>query len=156
MARILVVEDDQDVREACMRHLVQDGHQVEAVATGEEALSLVATHEFDLLIVDLLLPGMDGAELCRIIRTGHEKPALPIMMVTSMGYRMGIQVTAADAHWAPVDCCVDKSTPLNELSKMATELLAHHSAPAGACLMQTDESTGERDPGRVRGPHDDV
>ena len=132
MERILVVEDDPDVREACACRLGREGYEVAAVATAEEALSLVAAREFDLLIVDLCLPGMDGAELCRTIRTGHEAFAMPIMMVTSMEKRMGIHVSAADARWAPVDCYVDKSTPLDELIRIARELLARHAAKAGA------------------------
>ncbi len=80
--RILCVEDEPDISAAIRTALVADGHAVDVVANGEEAMEWMATYPYDLVILDLILPGLDGREVCRRIRqTGG---GMPILMVTAL------------------------------------------------------------------------
>jgi len=120
---LLVVEDDEDMRFAFTLMLEREGYQVSAVPSGEMALEMIREQEFDLLLVDLLLPGMDGAELCRTVRAEKTHCGKPIVMITCMMARMGIDITEADAHWAPVDRVVDKAAPVETLLATIRQLL---------------------------------
>ena len=70
---ILVVEDEEDIRELLKYNLEKEGYQVFGAATGEEALRAVRDRLPDLILLDLMLPGIDGLEVCRRIR-GMPKP----------------------------------------------------------------------------------
>nr|WP_103940459.1 response regulator transcription factor [Thermomonospora echinospora] len=80
--RILVVDDDPTVAEVVMRYLVRDGHEVRCVADGHEALASVRAQPPDLVVLDLMLPGVSGLEICRRLR---ENSAVPIVMLTALG-----------------------------------------------------------------------
>ena len=66
--RIVVVDDDPTVADVVGRYLVRDGHHVECVRDGQEALRRVAEEPPDLVVLDLMLPGIDGLEVCRRLR----------------------------------------------------------------------------------------
>ena len=78
--RVLVVEDDRVLREAVGLLLDRAGLDVEGAADGRAALDLEATGRFDLVLLDLMLPGMDGFEVCRHVR---ERSSVPIVMLTA-------------------------------------------------------------------------
>jgi DNA-binding response OmpR family regulator len=80
--RILVVDDDPTVAEVVARYLLRDGHQVDCVADGPTALMKAAENEPDLVVLDLMLPGIDGLEVCRRLR---ERRPVPIVMLTALG-----------------------------------------------------------------------
>ena len=82
-ARVLVVEDDDHIRELVALHLGLEGHTAVAVADGAEALALARAEPFDLLILDLMLPGLDGVTLCRAVRRDSRNTATPILMLTA-------------------------------------------------------------------------
>jgi DNA-binding response OmpR family regulator len=84
-ARILVVEDDPSIRELVTLHLGLDGHRVEAVADGHTALRLAQAEHFDLLVLDLMLPGLDGVSVCRAVRREGASSDVPILMLTARG-----------------------------------------------------------------------
>src|SRR5678816_1711487 len=81
--RILIVEDDPDIAELVARYLERAGFQTERAANGREALHIVATRLPDLLILDLMLPHVDGIEICRSLRAGAATASLPIIMLTA-------------------------------------------------------------------------
>jgi len=82
---ILVVEDEEDIRELLKYNLEKEGYQVVGAGTGEDALRAVRDRRPDLILLDLMLPGIDGLEVCRRIRgAGHTQP-LPIIMLTAKG-----------------------------------------------------------------------
>jgi DNA-binding response OmpR family regulator len=81
--RVLVVEDEASLREGLTDLLTGDGHRVDAVADGLTALEQGAVDSFDLVLLDLMLPDIDGVEVCRRLR--ELKPALPILMLTARG-----------------------------------------------------------------------
>lgn len=79
---VLVVDDDPTVAEVVARYLLRDGHTVECVADGREALGRAAARPPDLVVLDLMLPGMGGLEVCRRLR---ETSPVPIVMLTALG-----------------------------------------------------------------------
>ena len=79
---MLVVDDDDTVREVLRRYLTRDGHEVIEAADGITGLDLVGPSSPDLLVLDLMLPGMDGLEVCREIR---RTSAVPVIMLTALG-----------------------------------------------------------------------
>ncbi len=79
--RILLVEDDDDIADLLELHLSDEGHQVEAVGDGDEGLNRALSEDYDLIILDIMLPGTDGFDICRRLR--QEKCPTPILMVTA-------------------------------------------------------------------------
>ncbi|KZB88589.1 response regulator transcription factor [Amycolatopsis regifaucium] len=80
MPRVLLIEDDEAVRNGLSMALGGRGLTVEAVATGEEGLAMLASRTTDVVVLDLMLPGLDGFEVCRRIRAAGD---LPIIMLTA-------------------------------------------------------------------------
>lgn len=78
--RILVVDDDRAVREALERALSLEGYDVELAADGAEALAAVDHSEPDAVVLDVLMPNVDGLEVCRLLRRSHHR--VPILMLT--------------------------------------------------------------------------
>lgn len=81
--RILVVDDEPDIVELCSYNLSKEGYDVASAPDGEEALGRIRKEKFDLVILDLMLPGLQGMELCRIIRNDPMTASLPIIMLTA-------------------------------------------------------------------------
>jgi two-component system, OmpR family, response regulator RegX3 len=79
-SRILVVEDERALADALDYALRGDGHAVDTVGDGEEALSVAQQEPYDLLVLDLMLPGLSGTEVCRRLRG---ESAVPILMLTA-------------------------------------------------------------------------
>ena len=82
MPRVLLIEDDPSVREGVELGLRRRGHEVRTAATGEAGLAALAEFRPDLLLLDLMLPGMNGVQVCRQVR---ENSQLPIIMLTARG-----------------------------------------------------------------------
>ena len=79
MSRVLLVEDDEHLAEGMAFNLRNSGYEVETATTGEEALQTMERHAFDLVLLDLMLPGIDGLEVVRRLRrAGNTKPVLVI------------------------------------------------------------------------------
>jgi phosphate regulon transcriptional regulator PhoB len=78
---VLVVEDEPDIRRLIVHHLERDGFRCRTAATGPEALTAVSAAVPDLVVLDLMLPGMDGLEVCRRLRASIA--TLPIIMLTA-------------------------------------------------------------------------
>lgn len=85
MKRALVVEDDPDIVELVTHYLSHDGWSVESVENGTTALARIRNHAFDLLILDLQLPGLDGLSLCAEARRDKKNQSIPIVMLTARG-----------------------------------------------------------------------
>lgn len=81
--RVLVVEDEPHIRELVCLHLGHEGYSCESVGDGTEALRLTERERFDLLVLDVMIPGMDGVSLCRAVRNGQTNRDVPILMLTA-------------------------------------------------------------------------
>lgn len=99
-AKILIIEDEKDIIELVEYNLEREGYHVSAAKSGEEALNLLKTEKPDLVILDLMLPGMDGLEICRIIKQDPKGMNLPIIMLTAKSEEadvvVGLQMGADD------------------------------------------------------------
>lgn len=81
--RILVVEDEDDIAELIVYNLGKEGYEVERAATGEAALELADKRPPDVILLDLMLPGVDGLEVCRRLKQNARTLAAAIIMVTA-------------------------------------------------------------------------
>ena len=82
---ILVVEDDLDIRELISFNLANEGHQVFEANDGEVGIDKARSNNPDLILLDLMLPGIQGLDVCRIIKSDQETKEIPIIMVTALG-----------------------------------------------------------------------
>ena len=97
MSRVLVVDDEESLVTAIAYNLRRDGHEVETAADGERALEVAQATQPDLVVLDLMLPGMDGFEVCRQIRRSS---AVPILMLSARDEEIdrvvGLEIGADD------------------------------------------------------------
>lgn len=83
MAQILVVDDDAQVQRSIKRILEEDNYSVITASSGEEALALIANNPPDLVVLDIIMPEMDGIEVCRRIRADPFSARLPVLFLTA-------------------------------------------------------------------------
>jgi two-component system phosphate regulon response regulator PhoB len=82
---ILVVDDEQNLLQLVKYNLTKEGYSVTAVATGEDALAEAGSRHPDLILLDLMLPGIDGLEVCRLIKNNPAMSGIPVVMLTARG-----------------------------------------------------------------------
>ncbi|WP_035803078.1 response regulator transcription factor [Kitasatospora mediocidica] len=123
-ARVLVVDDDPTVAEVVTGYLLRAGYAVDRAADGHEALERAAAGRPDLVVLDLMLPGIDGLEVCRRLRAGGAGPA--VVMLTAKGEEsdriLGLELGADDY--------VTKPFSPRELVLRIQSVLRRHAAPA--------------------------
>lgn len=94
---ILVIDDDDNVREVLQRYLTRAGYQVEQAADGATGLQLALRHPVQLIILDLMMPGMDGLDVCTAVRRAG---TTPVIMLTALGSEsdrvVGLELGADD------------------------------------------------------------
>ena len=97
---ILLVEDERDIQELLKFHLERENLVVEAVGDGESALRALKGRGFSLILLDLMLPGIDGLEVCRRLKAQPETREIPIIMLTAKDSEAdivtGLEMGAAD------------------------------------------------------------
>jgi len=100
MKNILAIDDEADIVELISYNLKKEGFSVDHAYDGEAALKKIKGKKYDLIILDLMLPGIQGLELCRIIRSMPETANLPIIMLTAKGEELdkvlGLEMGADD------------------------------------------------------------
>lgn len=82
---ILVVEDERDILELLSYNLTREGYEVTGVGNGEQALQVISRKKPNLVLLDLMLPGVGGLELCRLLKSKPETAGIPLVMVTALG-----------------------------------------------------------------------
>lgn len=142
--RILVVEDEPDLLDAVVFALRKEGMKPIACKDGEEALTLVKERRPDLVLLDLMLPGLDGFEVCRRLRASEETARIPIIMVTAKAEEtdavIGLGVGADDY--------VRKPFGLKELVARVRSLLRRSAEPPEAVGQPIRYGELEVDPAR--------
>jgi two-component system, OmpR family, alkaline phosphatase synthesis response regulator PhoP len=98
--QILVAEDDRDIANLIAHYVQKSGWQAHLVASGDEALAFARKQPVDVAILDVMLPGMSGLEVCRLLRAEKTTATLPIIMVTARAEEtdriMGLEIGADD------------------------------------------------------------
>ncbi len=125
---ILAVEDDEDILELLKYNLGKEGYRVTAVTTGEEGLRLARSTTPDLILLDLMLPGVDGLEVCRSLKMDAKTRLASIIMLTAKGEEAdivtGLEMGAEDYITKPFSTRV-------LLARVRTVLRRRRTAPAG-------------------------
>jgi two-component system, OmpR family, alkaline phosphatase synthesis response regulator PhoP len=97
---ILIIEDEEDIRELVKYNLQREGFNVLEAGSGEEGLKAVERTMPDLILLDLMLPGKDGLEICRILKRDEQAGHIPVVMMTARGDEsdivMGLELGAED------------------------------------------------------------
>jgi two-component system phosphate regulon response regulator PhoB len=83
--RIFVVEDEEDIQELIRYNLEREGYTVRGVTSGEAALAAIKDHPPDLVLLDIMLPGKDGLDICRTLKAEPKTRAIPVIMLTAKG-----------------------------------------------------------------------
>ena len=83
MSRLLIVEDDRDIADLLRLYLEKAGYAVDLARSGSDVLELVRRQPPDLVVLDLMLPGMDGLTICRALRAGDTTASIPIIILSA-------------------------------------------------------------------------
>jgi two-component system alkaline phosphatase synthesis response regulator PhoP len=98
--KILVAEDDRDIADLIAHYIQKQGWEAHVVGTGDEALAYARHHSPDLLVLDVMMPGLSGLEVCRALRANRTTAAIPIIMVTARAEEsdriVGLEIGADD------------------------------------------------------------
>lgn len=120
MAHVLVCEDEPDILALIVARLTREGHEVTTATDGAEGLRIALERPHDLLLVDWMMPGLSGLELCTALRAHPEAQSLPIIMLTARAQQSDIDAAFA----AGVDDFVIKPFRSGELQSRVAALLA--------------------------------
>ncbi len=116
MSKILIVEDEQHQRELYAMELQEEGYEVDQAPNGKEAVEMVKGNKYDLVILDIRMPEMDGIEALGKILSRDKK--IPIIIYTAYSnYKSNFMTWTADAY-------ITKSSNLDELKEKISELLS--------------------------------
>jgi len=100
VTRVLVVEDDPDIAQLVAHYLEKAGFSAELLASGRDALAAIAARPPDVIVLDLMLPQVDGLEICRVVRGNAATAAIPIIMLTARAEEsdriVGLEIGADD------------------------------------------------------------
>jgi len=152
MGTILIVEDEPDIAELVRYHLEKAGLPARIVADGKQALELIARAQPDLIVLDLMLPGMDGLEVCRRLRASQSTRTIPVIMLTARAEEvdrvLGLEMGADDYVPKPfsprelvarVKAVLRRAAPLPEPSEAPVAVGSLHLDPIRHEVMKNGE-----------------
>lgn len=133
---ILVIDDEADLVELVSYNLTKEGFSVDSAYDGEVALEKIRAKKYDLAVLDLMLPGLNGMELCRIIRTDPDTASMPIIMLTAKGEEidkvLGLEMGADDYITKPF-------SPRELIARVKALLRRTTEKPAGEKIMEAGD-----------------
>ena len=142
MSRLLVVEDDPDIAELLRHYLERAGHEVRVLTQGTDATTRVREEQPDLVILDRMLPGLDGLEICRLLRAQPATADVPVMMLTARAEEsdriVGLELGADDYITKPFSAkeVVARVHALLRRTARATPTAAPPAAPAPGKVLE--------------------
>jgi DNA-binding response OmpR family regulator len=152
MSKILVVEDDPDIADLIRHYLQKSGHTIHMLASGAAVVPRLRADPADLIVLDLMLPEVDGLAICQAIRNDAKLSATPIIVVTARADEAdrvaGLELGADDY--------VTKPFSPKELAARVTALLRRTSRPASGSVMHYGGITIDPDRHSVTNKGDDV
>ena len=126
--KVLIVDDEPDIVELISYHLNKEGFSVSSAFDGEEALAKIRKEKFDFIILDLMLPNVQGMEICRIMRSDPKTKNVPIIMLTAKGEEvdkiLGLEMGAVDymtKPFSPRELLARIKTVMRRTSEKKTE-----------------------------------
>ena len=142
--KILVVDDEEDILELIRYNLAREGYQVTCVTSGEAGIDAAKAELPDLVILDLMLPGVDGLDVCRVLKHDSRTKGIPVIMVTAKGEEADI---VSGLELGAEDYLVKPFSP-RVLSARIRSVLRRKRAAAvdGAAILRVEEL--EINPGR--------
>ena len=144
---VLVVEDDRDIADLVGRYLVKAGFVTDLVSSGREALIRLAERPPDLLVLDLMLPHVDGLEICRSVRANERTASIPIIMLTARADEseriVGLEIGADDYLPKPFN-------PRELLARLRAILRRRRAGPDRRPLLRFGRLEIDREARRVR------
>jgi two-component system phosphate regulon response regulator PhoB len=132
--RILIVDDELGILDLVQYNLSKAQYDVVGVASGEEALAQVRTTPPDLVVLDLMLPGVDGLEVCKALKRDTHTAAIPIVILTARGEEADI---VAGLELGADDYLTKPFSPRVLLARIRAVLRRHHTEPVAADAMIT-------------------
>jgi len=130
---ILIVEDESDIMNLIDWHLRADGHNTLKAGDGSKALELAEAHIPDLVLLDLILPAMDGLEVCKALKRNSKTAAIPVIMLTARGEEVdrivGFELGADDYIVKPF-------SPREMILRVRAILRRHDKEPAAASVVK--------------------
>lgn len=124
MKTILFIEDDKDLQESFKVFCQSKGYKLYCASNGEAGIQYAVTARPDVIVLDMLLPGVDGAEVCRRIKKNEKTMQIPVILYTGVRTSMGIDIDSRDYRWIPADKIVDKCDGYNCLHKAVSEFIS--------------------------------
>ena len=139
---ILVVDDEADLVDLISYNLKKEGFSVDSALDGETAFAKIKKGRYDLVVLDLMLPGIQGMELCRILRNDPKTEALPIIMLTAKGEEvdkiLGLEMGADDYVTKPF-------SPRELLARVKAVLRRSMEKPASEKILKAGELVIDRE-----------
>ena len=137
--RVLVIEDEPNIRELVCLHLGLEGYECTGVGDGREALQRSEAEPIDLMVLDVMIPGLDGLALCRAVRNGQVNRNVPILMLTARREESD-KVAGLESG---ADDYLTKPFGVRELVARARALLRRSRQQAGDAAFGPDEAAAE-------------
>ena len=116
MATILIVDDEEPVRQLVSAVLTDGGHRTLQAIHGAQALEIIGKERPDLVLSDVMMPVLSGAELCRRLKANPDTQSIPVILMSSAG--------GQSAHGAGCDAFLDKPFDLENLESLVSRCLA--------------------------------
>ena len=142
---ILVVDDEEDILELVRHHLKREGYEVQCADSGEKALTAARSNPVNLIVLDLMLPGIDGLEVTRKLKNDPQTKHIPILMLSAKGEESdvvtGLELGADDYVTKPfsADDLLEKirTHPNPPVSEVAAKSVTLRAAGGGAPIART-------------------